>query len=86
MTSLELKAIARAKIIRAREATEAIDRDLWGPIERLQAAGSGGNGAGIYADVYRFRGALADAAAAVARAQKIVRETDWPSDHDYDIG
>lgn len=85
-TSVELKAIARAKIIRAREATKAIDGDLWDPIDRLRQAGNLSNGAGIYADIPRFRRALADAFAAISRARKIVEVTDWPTDHDYDIG
>ena len=86
MTIPELKAIARAKIARADQAVTAIDKDLWRPIERLQRAGSESNGAGIYPDILRFRGALSEAAEAIARAQKIIRETDWPSDQDYDIG
>jgi hypothetical protein len=84
--SLHARTIARARIAKARAATIAIDQDLWSPIERLQRAGESANGAGIYADVPRFRSALHEAAAAIARAQKIIRETDWPSDHDYDIG
>jgi hypothetical protein len=86
VTSVELKAVARAKIIRAREATKAIDKDLWQPIQHLQDVGNAGNGAGIYADIHRFRRALADAATAIIRAQKITDVTDWPTDHDYDIG
>ena len=72
------------KIKRAREATAGIDLRLWDAIERLQRIGHLGNGAGIYADVSAFRSALGDAAAAIARAQEIVRSTDWPTNEDYD--
>jgi hypothetical protein len=82
---MSTKIIARHKIVKAKLATDAIDNDLWRPIERLKSAGATSNGAGIYADVPRLRTALVDAAEAIARAQKIVRETDWPTDHDYDI-
>jgi len=83
--SIRARAAARAKIARAGHSVTEIDRHLWGPIERLERAGSASNGAGIYADIPRFRSALAEAATAIADAQKIVRETDWPTDQDYDI-
>lgn len=75
------------KIKRARDATAGIDLGLWDAIGRLQDIGRFGrvgNGAGIYADVTAFRSALADAATAIARAQEIVRSTDWPTKQDYD--
>jgi len=75
---------ASAKIKKARDATAGIDLGLWDAIERLQRIGQTGNGAGIYADVSAFRSALGDAAAAIARAQEIVRATDWPTNEDYD--
>ena len=75
---------ARDKIKRARAATAGIDLGLWYAIERLQRVGQVSNGAGIYADVGAFRQALADAAGAIARAQEIVRATDWPTNEDYD--
>lgn len=74
------------KIKRAREATAGIDLGLWDAIARLQRIGHTGNGAGIYADVTAFRSALGDAATAIARAQEIVRATDWPTNEDYDLG
>jgi hypothetical protein len=86
MTSVELKAAARAKIIRAKQATANIDHDLWRPIERLKSAGATSNGDGIYADWERLRSALVDARSAIDRAIRIVAKTNWPTDHDYDIG
>ena len=77
--------LARTKIEKARQATAGIDLGLWDAIGRLQRIGHVGNGAGIYADVSAFRAALGDAAAAIARAQEIVRATDWPTDEDYDL-
>lgn len=76
---------ARTKINRAAQATARIDKDLWGPIQRLQDAGRGSNGAGIYSDLSRFRSALADAAAAIRGAQDVMKATEWPTDRDYDI-
>jgi len=81
----EARQAARAKIRKAQAATAGIDLGLWAAIERLQRAGSQGNGAGIYADVPQFRAALADAASAISRAQEIVRATDWPTNEDYDV-
>ena len=77
--------LARAKINRAARETKRIDDELWGPLKRLENAGSCGNGAGIYSDISLFRSALAEAAAAIKRAQDIVKATDWPTPHDYDI-
>lgn len=84
---MSVKDIARRRIERAQEATRQIDHnlDLWQAIETLQRAGGPSNGAGIYADIPRLKSALAAAASAIARAQKIVNETEWPSDHDYDV-
>lgn len=81
---MSVKCIARERIRKAQEATDKIDKDLWGPIERLQRAGSCGNGAGIFSDVSLLRSALAEAAAAIKRAQDIMKETDWPTNVDYD--
>lgn len=75
----------RSKIERARQATAGIDLGLWDAIGRLQRVGNTSNGAGIYADVSAFRSALGDAATAIARAQEIVRATDWPTAQDYDL-
>lgn len=73
------------KITRARAAAAGIDLGLWDAIARLQRTGQVSNGAGIYADVLAFRRALGDAAAAISRAQEIVRATDWPTAEDYDV-
>lgn len=82
---LATQTVARAKIEKGRQATAGIDLGLWDAISRLQRIGGTGNGAGIYADVSAFRSALGDAATAIARAQEIVRATDWPTAEDYDL-
>jgi len=74
----------REKIRRAQEATAGINLGLWDALAHLQRVGRPSNGAGIYADVDAFRRALADAATVIARAQEIVRATDWPSPEDYE--
>lgn len=82
---MNTKAVGRAKIEKARQATAGIDLGLWDAVERLRRIGFVSNGAGIYADVSAFRSALADAASAIARAQEIIRATDWPTNEDYDL-
>ena len=83
---MSVKTIARERINAAKKATDQIDRGgLWRALERLQDAGRGSNGAGIFCDISRFNTALRDVAAEVKNAQAIMAATNWPSEHDYDI-
>ena len=82
---MSVKCIARERINKAQAATTQIDNGgLWQSLQRLQDAGRGSNGAGIFCDIPRFESALREAAAEIAAAQKIINETQWPSDADYD--
>jgi hypothetical protein len=82
---MSTKCIARQRVQDAQKATDLIDRGgLWNSLQRLQDAGRGSNGAGVFCDISRLKGALSEAAAEIARAQKIMAETQWPSDRDYD--
>jgi len=82
---MSINPIIRDRIARAQEATAKIDRDLWRPLERLTDICKPSNGAGIFCDIPRIKSALAEAAAAIASAQKIMNDTEWPSDRDYDL-
>lgn len=77
MTPLERIAVARAT-------TATIDDALWPAIERLQRVGRTGNGAGIYADVAAFRKELKALAATIVAAKKLIDDTQWPTDEDYE--
>ena len=75
---------ARTRITEAAKATQRIDGLIFPAIDNLRAAVVHGNGAGVYSDVSRVRGAIAAAKTAIAQAELIVRETPWPSNEDYD--
>lgn len=72
------------KIEKAKDATARIDRDLSTIVYQLQRIGIARNGAGIYSDVPSFRSALRDVFIAIASADRMVMETDWPTEEDYD--
>ncbi len=83
---MSTKEIARRHIQAAQDATTEIDNGgLWRALQRLQDAGRGSNGAGIFCDVSQFKSALREAAAEIKAAQKIMDETCWPTDHEYNI-
>jgi hypothetical protein len=42
------------------------------------------NARGVYAHPYALGAHLAEAREAIARAEEVVRNTQWPTDEDYD--
>jgi hypothetical protein len=75
---------ARSRIDRAFAATARMDGLLNPALDALLSALGPSNGAGIYRDVSRVRSAMAAAKAAIIAAEAIDRETQWPSNEDYD--
>lgn len=71
------------KIEKAKDATARIDRDLSTIVEQLQRIGIARNGVGIYSDVPSFRSDLRDVFIAIASVDRMVMETDWPTEEDY---
>lgn len=75
-----------SKIINAASATDTIQDHVGVALDRLQHGFNGRivNGFGVYADPSMRRNDLVEAQKAIEAALKVMRETAWPSNAEYD--
>jgi hypothetical protein len=76
---------AREKIVAAGDATDRVQEEIWKAMDVLERCESTSMTVqGVYTDPSNQRAGLQAAREAIERAEKIMSETQWPTDKDYD--